>query len=252
MPPPRHCPACTTTASTDRCTRAAVPPAHAHLAAYPYHAHPRAGRARWAGSHPSPRPRAARHSTHGHSRSEVHTPPAPPHRTGQAWAGTAPTVRHTHTHTRTPDVPTSPSAGKTGRVGSAKPQRQTRQMSECAASCRFRQPSGAATQHRVPPTRAIPCPPRCTTTTSTMATTTGACHLDNPPPGRAPATDDQRRAVNNQRPAAKPDTINGQWSDRVGYHHSDTSEPNRSLGPSQSRPLSSAVFYPDRSLTCRN
>jgi hypothetical protein len=64
-----------------------------------------------------------------------------------------------------------------------------------------------------------------------MATTTGACHLDNPhhPAVRQPPTgDDQRRAVSNQRPAAKPDTINGQWSDRVGYHRGAAPRQDRS------------------------
>ncbi len=136
---------------------------------------------------------------------------------------------HRAAHPHLPvDVPTSPSAGKTGRVGSAN------------HNGNIGRRSGAPPPNPAPTTQAIPCPPRRTTSTSTMATTTAACHLDNPPPGqcashRPPTTDDQRRAVSNHRPASQPETVNGECSRDRGYHRGAAPRQDRPLGPSQSR-----------------
>ncbi len=194
---------------------------------------PRAGRARRAESHPSPCPRAARYGTHGHSRSEVHTTRT----TTQVRSGMGRHSTHCAAHPHLPvDVPTSPSAGKTGRVGSAN---HNGNRGRCR-NARHPADSGnrlaPATQHRAPPTRAVPCPPRCTTSTSTMATTTGACHVDNPPPpGRAPATDQRRPTVydkaedDQQRPTPTRSTVSGQpeTTNSQGWDTTTATSPQR-------------------------
>jgi len=90
--------------------------------------------------------------------------------------------------------------------GQRQPQRQPRQMSECATSCRFRQLSGAAIckgqddgvigrrhQPDAPPAPAsAPWQPSRVPVTSTT----------HPPPGRALATDQRRPTASGQQPTA--------------------------------------------------
>jgi len=176
--------------------------------------------------------RATRHRAHVlPGTAHRHRPAHPP-----GTAGTAPTLTpHSHTgqirhgQAQHPLCGTPTPARRRAHLTERRqdrareqrqPQRQPRQMPECATSCRFRQPSGA--RHRLPPTRAIPCPPRCTTSTSTMATTTGACHVDNPPPGqcashRPPTTNGERSATNGQQPSPTRSTDSGQtgWGTTV-------------------------------------
>ena len=221
MPPPRHCPACTATAGTGRCTRAAVPPTRPPCC-LPVPRPPK-GRQGQVGSEPPvtvPTCCLAQHTGTGQPTQGRQAQRPRSHRTAtqdRSGMGRHSTHSATHPHPHV-DVPTSPSAGKTGRVGSANHNGNHGRCRNARHAADSGNRLAPATQHHVVDRDGISSkarPARCTTSTSTMATTTGACHLDNPPPGqcashRPATTNGERSATNGQQPSPTRSTASGQ------------------------------------------
>ncbi len=182
------------------------------------------------GAHPSPCPRAVRHGTRAqasptrHRRRSAHAHTAQPHHRRAPQR----TERSRHNQAR--------AAAGGNHDANANPQRPAQHRPHP-----HKMPGMPIPQPRAPPTTpsrrdctgsAVTCP-----ATQCLASSTG-----------------NRATIDGQAPGQP--TVSGQARDDqqsgVAHHHSDHPAKDRSIGPSQSRPLSNAVFCTDRSLTCRN